>query len=228
MFNLCVTLFLGFLYPILSYWDYRADIKEEKLILQGESLGRRIRNLSEKSMWLSPFIIVFYSGNFWYNLVFYFIPLLIYFSIVDRISYFRAKLNNLHFFLDRLAVIIGRSILAICLFYAPGLLETSDFGYWPFYISLASGLLVIFLSAIIKDRSRGMPVALVWCVGLLLLPFLSTHPFWLIGLNIVLPIVVFMIAMGLNSEIGYGIFLIPHYLGGMAIVTTLCLLGKLI
>jgi hypothetical protein len=227
MFNLCVTLFLGFLYPILSYWDYRADLREEKFALQGKALQRGIRNFSEKSMWLSPFIIVFYSGNFWYNLIYYFIPLLVYFSIVDRISFFRVELNNLHFFLERLAVVIGRSILAICLFYAPGLLETSDFGFWPFYISLASGLLVILLSMAIKDRSRCMVIVWVWGISLLLLPFISAHPFWLIGLNILLPIVVFMIAMGLNSEIGYGVFLMPHYLGGMAIVAILCLIVKL-
>ncbi len=228
MFNLCVTLFLGFLYLILSYWDYRADLREEKLLLQGESIGWRIRNLSEKSMWLSPFVMVFYSGNFWYNLVCYFIPLLVYFSIVDRISYFRVKLNNLHFFLERLAVIIGRCLLAICIFHVPGLLIASDFGYWPFYLSLASGLLVILLSMIIKDRSRAMAIVLVWGVSLLLLPFVSTNPFWLIGLNIVLPIVVFMIAMALDSEISYGVFLMPRYLAGMAIVTTLCLIEKLI
>lgn len=226
MFNLLATLFLGILYPLLSYWDYRKDIEEEKLILQGEYPGSRIRNISEKAMWLSPFFIVFYNGNFWHNLIYYFIPLLLYFSIVDRISYFRAKLNNLHFFLERLAVVTGRIVLAISLFYLPDLFKLSDFVYWEFYISLASGLLVILLSIIIKDYSRGMMIIFSWGIGLLLLPFFSAYPFWLIGLNVFLPIVVFMIAMGFNSEIGYGLFLIPHYLGCMAVVAVICLIAK--
>lgn len=216
------------LYPVLSYLDYRNDIKEEKLILKSEHSNSRIRNISEKAMWLSPLFIVFYTGNFWHNLIYYFIPLLLYFSIIDRISYYRAKPDNLHFFLERLVVVTGRVVLAIGLFYLPNFFESSGLGYWPFYVSPASGLLVVLLSIKIKDWSRGMGIAIFWGVSLLLLPFFSTHPFWLIGLNILLPIVVFMISMGLNSEISYGIFLMPYYLAAMAVVAIICSFVKLI
>jgi hypothetical protein len=206
MISAChLTLILFFLYPLLSYWDYRQDIKEYQDFKKGIYSKQWLRNISERSMWSSPFLLLLVEGNFWNTLGFYFIPLCFYFALVDWLSYLKAIESNLEFFVVRLKVVLGRVFLAIV---AYQLINHYSMDYSALIISVLLSLgALIFIIINRKMNKLGSYMMIAYGFILLVLPFFSGYSFWAMGVNIVLVIVIPLIALALNSEYGNSIFI---------------------
>jgi hypothetical protein len=204
-----LTLILFFLYPLLSYWDYRQDIKEYQDFQKGIYSKRWLRNISERSMWLSPFLLLLVEGNFWNTLGFYFVPLCFYFALVDWLSYLKVMENRLEFFVARLKVVLGRVFLAIVI---DQVFNHFSMGYSVLVFSaLASIFILVFILNNKKMTEPGSYMMIAYGLGLLVLPFFSNYPFWGMGLNIVYVIVIPLIALKSNSEYGNSIFVSLMY-----------------
>lgn len=201
-FHLALVLF--FLYPLLSYWDYRQDIKEYQDFQNGIYSNRWLRNISERSMWWSPFLLLLVEGNFWNTLGYYFIPLCLYFSFVDWLSYLKGIESHLKFFVVRLKVILGRILLAIVI---DQLVNHFSADYSALVLSiLLSAMVLVFILNNKKTTEPGGYMVIAYGLVLLVLPFFSSYPFWGMGLNILLVIMIPLIALAFNSEYGNSIF----------------------
>ncbi len=200
-----LTLILFFLYPLLSYCDYRMDVKESQDLQKEIYRKRWFRDISERSMWLSPFLLLLVEGNFWDTLGFYFIPLCFYFSLVDWLSYLKGIESNLEFFVVRLKVALGRIFIAIV---AYQLINHYSMDYTALIISVLLSLGVLIFIVINRKMNKfGSYMMIAYGFILLVLPFFSGYPFWAMGLNIALVIVIPLIALAFNSEYGNSIFI---------------------
>lgn len=180
---LYLTLILGAIYPFLLCWDVRTARNPET----GEYQSQRI---SDTFTVLAPFALLYYHEYFWHNLIFYFIPLYVYFLLLAWIAQKKFQLASAF---EMLLVVSAGSfmlnIIGYYIFFHQGALapepevaqniEQPQKGLWVWWPILAAVLSTLTIVVLLKKLGEKVatllfPLALV----LLILPFFSHHPYW--------------------------------------------------
>jgi len=178
-----LTLILAAIYPFLLAWDH----KKGKDPATGEYKSRRI---SDSFTLFVPFAVLYYHEAFWHNLMFYFIPLYVYFLLLAWIAQKKFQLASAF---DMLLIMSGGSfmlsIIGYYIFFHQGVLapepevvevteqgQTGLWVWWPIVTAILSAVGGVILLKIMGGKSEKLlfPVALI----LLVLPFFSHHPYW--------------------------------------------------
>jgi hypothetical protein len=187
-----LTLILAAIYPLLLFWDYRTARNPET----GEYKAQRI---SESLTLFAPFALLYYHEAFWHNLMFYFIPLYIYFLLLALVMQKKFKLASAF---DMLLVVSGGSFMLSMIGYyiffhqgafapAPEVVETieqTQTGLWIWWPLAAAILAAVSIVILLKIISEKMHAVLLFSLAfvLLVLPFFSHHPYWAMLLSTVL------------------------------------------
>jgi hypothetical protein len=192
-----LILIMALAYPLLLILDCRALAKADK----------DSQRASDSLTLVTPVALLYYHEAFWHNLIFYFIPLYLYFLLLAWIAQKKFRLESA---VVMLLVLMGGSFvlstIGYFMFFHEGSLAaekevvetvvetpTSLWVWWP----IAAGVvLAIIATTIFKFRKNTeallIPIALVF----LTLPFFSHHPYWAMLLNTVL----FLYSMGVAAE----------------------------
>jgi hypothetical protein len=187
-----LALILAAIYPFLLFWDHRTARNPET----GEYKAQRI---SDSFTLFAPFALLYFHENFWHNLIFYFIPLYVYFLSLAWVM--QKKFHLASAFDMLLSVGVGSFVLVIIGYYiffhkgalstveskAPALHDTDEINWliwWPIPLVTITVLTAVLMFKKIGERAEILlfPVALV----LLVVPFFSHHPYWLMMLSTLL------------------------------------------
>ncbi len=179
-----LTLILAAIYPFLLFWDYRTARNPET----SEYKAQRI---SESLTLFAPFALLYYHEAFWHNLMFYFIPLYIYFLLLALVMQKKFKLASAF---DMLLVVSGGSfmlsMIGYYIFFHQGalapepevveIIEHTQTGLWIWWPLVAAILAAISSVILLKIVSEKMHAVLLFSLAfvLLVLPFFSHHPYW--------------------------------------------------
>ncbi len=183
MIILYLTLILAAIYPFLLFWDHRTARNPET----GEYKAQRI---SDSFALFAPFALLYYHEAFWHNLIFYFIPLYVYFLLLAWVMQKKFKLASAFDML--LSLSVGSFMLVIIgyyIFFHQGVLapedevvkvvEPNQMGLWIWWPIAAAILSVVMGSVLLKVIGEKAEKLLFYVAFILLiLPFFSHHPYW--------------------------------------------------
>lgn len=208
---LYLTLILAAIYPFLLFWDIRTARDPET----GEYKSQRI---IDSFAMFAPFALLYYHDAFWHNLIFYFIPLYLYFLLLAWIAQKKFQLMSAF---AMLSVVSGGSfmlsIIGYYIFFHQGTLapepevvktiEQNQKGLWVWWPILAAILSALIVVALLKTMGEKMATLLFPLAGvLLILPFFSHHPYWSMILGTGLFFYSAMVAAGQNGTTGAGAY----------------------
>lgn len=205
-----LTLILALVYPFLLFLDCRAIRKADK----GNSPSQRA---SDSLTLVTPFALLYYHEAFWHNLIFYFVPLYLYFLSLAWIAQRKFRLESACAML--LVLMGGNFMLAIIgyfIFFHEGSLApekevvetvvetpTSLWAWWP----IAAGVLsAVIARVILQYRKNTETLLLPLAPVFLILPFFSHHPYWAMLLNTVMFFYVLGVAAQKSGSGGAGAY----------------------
>lgn len=170
-----LIIILAVVYPFLLFWDF-------KTMRDPETGDYKSHFLSDSLALFAPFAALLYHENYWQVLLFYFVPLHLYF--VGLAWLLKRKFVEFPSFEMISTVASGSFILSIIAYYlffhqgamaeAPKeVVQTIDHPWWIWW-PFAGIVLSAWITALINSEK------LIWALGmvLLILPYFSHHPLW--------------------------------------------------
>lgn len=183
------------LFPLLIYIDYKRRLSQKE---NYDENG----NMIDMLLVFSPFAIFFYTDAFWSNLLYYYLPLWLYFGAALFVAKKKGWCpHGLSLYPIRVSSGLVVVFLGYYLFFHDGMAadapvesvvndlqpeegEGSGFAllksYWAFGAIVVIGLLTLLLKRVDKTANQQLFTLSLWLMtfGLPVLPFFSPHYWW--------------------------------------------------